>query len=140
MKLLGRDRAGRHGESSRWSLALWAPFISRFEGVFTYIQTVWGFITPGIVAAFLFGMVVKKAPACGGHRRDAHGRPDLRSACYGCSPTVAFLHHMAMTFLVQIAFMAAVTRAVRWRRRCRFRIPVAWIPPRCPARGCGEAW
>ena len=41
---------------------LWAACISHFEGFFTYIQMVWGFITPSIVAAFLFGMVVKKVP------------------------------------------------------------------------------
>jgi SSS family solute:Na+ symporter len=42
---------------------LWAPVISGFEGVFNYIQEIWGFISPGIVAAFLVGLVLKKAPA-----------------------------------------------------------------------------
>jgi SSS family solute:Na+ symporter len=41
---------------------LWAPVISGFEGVFNYIQEIWGFISPGIVAAFLVGLVLKKAP------------------------------------------------------------------------------
>jgi SSS family solute:Na+ symporter len=41
---------------------LWAPVVSGFEGVFNYIQEIWGFISPGIVAAFLVGLVVKKAP------------------------------------------------------------------------------
>ena len=42
---------------------LWAPVISGFQGVFNYIQEIWGFISPGIVAAFLVGIVLKKAPA-----------------------------------------------------------------------------
>jgi SSS family solute:Na+ symporter len=42
---------------------LWAPVISGFEGVFNYIQEIWGFISPGIVAAFLIGLVFKRAPA-----------------------------------------------------------------------------
>ena len=78
---------------------LWAPFISRFEGVFTYIQMVWGFITPGIVAAFLFGMVVKKAPPTA-----ALGAlllsPPLYAMLLWSLPDVAFLHHMLITFLV----------------------------------------
>jgi SSS family solute:Na+ symporter len=41
---------------------LWAPVISGFEGVFNYIQEIWGFISPGIVAAFLVGLWLKKAP------------------------------------------------------------------------------
>ena len=41
---------------------LWAPVISGFEGVFNYIQEIWGFISPGIVAAFLVGLVLKMAP------------------------------------------------------------------------------
>jgi SSS family solute:Na+ symporter len=42
---------------------LWAPVISGFEGVFNYIQEIWGFISPGIVAAFLVGLIWKKTPA-----------------------------------------------------------------------------
>ena len=42
---------------------LWAPVVGRSAGVFKYIQEIWGFITPGIVAAFLVGLGVKKAPA-----------------------------------------------------------------------------
>jgi len=42
---------------------LWAPIVAGFEGVFNYIQEIWGFISPGIVAVFLMCMVFKKAPA-----------------------------------------------------------------------------
>jgi solute:Na+ symporter, SSS family len=87
---------------------LWAPVISRFHGVYAYIQTVWGFITPGIVAAFLFGMVVKKAPPLAATGAMAIGVP-IYAFLLWTLPQVAFLHHMAITFLIQIAFMAAVT-------------------------------
>ena len=45
---------------------LWAPVVGSFQGVFTYIQEIWGFISPGIVAAFIVGLVVKRAPAVAG--------------------------------------------------------------------------
>jgi len=44
----------------------WAPVISGFQGVFRYIQEIWGFISPGIVAAFLVGLLVKRAPTAAG--------------------------------------------------------------------------
>jgi SSS family solute:Na+ symporter len=37
-----------------------------FEGVFAYIQEIWGFISPGIVAAFLMGIWLPKAPTIAG--------------------------------------------------------------------------
>lgn len=57
----------------RWSTAviailacLMAPLPGMFEGVFAYIQEIWGFISPGIVAVFLGGMAFRKAPAIAG--------------------------------------------------------------------------
>ena len=111
---------------------LWAPFIARFEGVFTYIQMVWGFITPGIVAAFLFGMVVKKAPA-----NAALGAlllsPPLYALLLWSLPDVAFLHHMLITFLVQIVFMATVT--ARNPLETPVRLPDAGLVDCTPMRG-----
>lgn len=39
-----------------------APFLGdpRFMGIFTYIQEFQGYISPGILAAFIFGILVKK--------------------------------------------------------------------------------
>jgi len=146
----------------RWATAvivvvacLWAPIISRFEGVFNYIQEVWGFISPGIVAAFLGGLVIKRAPALAGKTALVLG-PILYAVCRvpkwifesthevnlvdgkktlvrslagsGVGPpfepigglrqilydfnNIAFLHHMAMVFLVLVAVMLLLT----WRR------------------------
>ena len=41
---------------------LWTPVIDKFSGVFAYIQEIWGFISPGIVAVFVVGMISKRVP------------------------------------------------------------------------------
>ena len=38
----------------------------RFKGIFNYIQEFQGFLSPGVLAAFIFGIVFKKAPASAG--------------------------------------------------------------------------
>jgi SSS family solute:Na+ symporter len=114
---------------------LWAPIITKFSGVFRYIQEIWGFITPGIVAAFLVGMLVKKAPALAAKTamilgmilyalfrvpgwvlkapveagRIAEGT--FWHTVYRFS-TMAFLHHMAIIFLILAAIMLIIT----WRK------------------------
>jgi hypothetical protein len=60
-------------------------------GVFTFIQEFQGYVSPGILAAFVFGFVVKRAPAAAGrHRAQAAQRaqataraPRLRHANHG---------------------------------------------------------
>jgi SSS family solute:Na+ symporter len=41
---------------------LMAPLPGLFQGVFNYIQEIWGFISPAIVAAFFFGLLLPRAP------------------------------------------------------------------------------
>lgn len=41
---------------------LMAPLPGLFEGVFNYIQEIWGFISPAIVITFVFGLLVTRAP------------------------------------------------------------------------------
>ncbi len=110
---------------------LWAPIISRFKGVFSYIQEIWGFISPGIVAAFLVGLVVKKAPPAAGKAAMLIGLPlygfcrfgrylchlpGMRDFAPGAYRAVAafnswaFLHHMALVFLVLTICMLIITR------------------------------
>ncbi|MFP4173756.1 MAG: solute:sodium symporter family transporter [Candidatus Hydrogenedentota bacterium] len=43
-----------------------APLPGLFEGVFHYIQEIWGFISPAVVTAFIVGLVVPRAPALAG--------------------------------------------------------------------------
>jgi solute:Na+ symporter, SSS family len=87
---------------------LWAPFIGQFKSVFEYIQKFQGFISPGIVSVFIMGILWKKVPA-----KAAVAAMLLNVPVYGSLlwllPEIAFLHHMAITFLVLIAVISAVT-------------------------------
>jgi solute:Na+ symporter, SSS family len=87
---------------------LWAPLVGRMGSVFQYIQMFWGFISPGIVAAFVIGMLSPRTPPLA-----AKGAMLLGIPVYGLLlwflPGVAFLHHMAITFAVVGLFMAVVT-------------------------------
>lgn len=122
---------------------LWAPVISGFEGVFRYIQEIWGFISPGIVAVFLVGLTIDKAPPRAAKTAMLLGLPlyalcrvpkwiwDARNSAsepegifgvlYEFS-SWAFLHHMMVIFLVLVGVMLFLT----WRRPMRrpARIPV----------------
>ena len=135
-----------------------APLPGNFEGVFKYIQEIWGFISPGIVAAFLVGLVLKRAPALAGRaalilgpilyacsripkwimegaykfsleqvgegttnvvRELADGSTQvvegLAALCYRfCA--LAFLHHMAIVFVILAIVMVIIT-VVRPRTR-----------------------
>ncbi len=90
--------------------ALWAPVVGGADSVFQYIQMFWGFVSPGIVAAFLFGLFVPRTPPAA-----AFGGMLLGIPVYGALlwqlPDVAFLHHMAITFLAIGVFMGATTAA-----------------------------
>jgi SSS family solute:Na+ symporter len=80
----------------------------RFQGIFNYIQEFQGYISPGILAAFLFGLVFKRAPASAGV-----------TALLLCVPVygylhwqfaeIAFLNRMAISFAVIIAAMGLIT-------------------------------
>ena len=87
---------------------LWAPIVAAAGSVFEYIQMFWGFISPGIVAAFAFGLLSPRTPPLA-----AKGGMLLGVPVYGLLlwrfPEVAFLHHMALTFIVIAMFMATVT-------------------------------
>jgi len=87
---------------------LWAPLVGRMGSVFQYIQMFWGFISPGIVAAFVVGMLSPKTPPLA-----AKGAMILGLPVYGLLlwwlPGIAFLHHMAITFAVVVLYMGVVT-------------------------------
>jgi SSS family solute:Na+ symporter len=80
----------------------------RFMGIFTYIQEFQGFISPGVLAAFLFGLVVKKAPPSAGVTALV-----LNFILYGILliwfSEIAFLNRMAISFIIVIIAMAAIT-------------------------------
>jgi len=78
---------------------LMAPQVDhpRFKGIFTFIQEFQGFISPGILAVFVFGVFTKRAPrACG-----VVGlvlSPVLYGLLMLALPEVAFLNRMAISF------------------------------------------
>ncbi|MFA7289534.1 MAG: solute:sodium symporter family transporter [Melioribacteraceae bacterium] len=90
--------------------ALVAPYLGdpRFMGIFTYIQEFQGYISPGILAAFIFGFAVKKAPPMAGVAALVLCVPiyGLLQFYYG---EIAFLNRMAITFGIILVVMTAIT-------------------------------
>ncbi|MBE0592275.1 MAG: sodium/solute symporter [Gemmatimonadales bacterium] len=82
------------------------PAIS--NSIFTIIQEGQGFISPGILAVFVFGLVFRRAPA-------VCGTVGLLTniAAYGLLkltvPDLQFLNRMAVCFALCLAIMAAIT-------------------------------
>ena len=79
-----------------------------FGGIFKYIQEFQGFISPGILAVFVFGLLVKKAPGiCG-----VVGlliNPLMYGLLKLLVPSLAFLDRMALSFVCVLAVMGAIT-------------------------------
>ncbi len=89
-----------------------APLLGHpaFGGIFTYIQEFQGFISPGVLGVFLYGLFVPKAPrACG-----VVGLV-LSPVVYGllklAAPEMAFLDRMALTFLGVLVVLGILTLA-----------------------------
>ena len=81
----------------------------RFKGIFNYIQEFQGFISPGILAAFAFGLIFKRAPGSAGVTALV-----LNPVIYGIlywlySGQIAFLNRMAISFGVVILAMTIIT-------------------------------
>lgn len=82
----------------------------KFKGIFTYIQEFQGYISPGILAVFVFGMISKRAPALAGVTGLI-----LTVPVYGFLQwqfgEIAFLNRMAITFFVVLVVMYVITLA-----------------------------
>ena len=80
-------------------------------GVFRFIQEFQGYISPGIVAAFVFGFAVKQAPPVAGVAALV-----LSAPVYGLLQwqwgDVPYLHRMLVTFAVLLVVMSVLTA---WR-------------------------
>lgn len=89
---------------------LLAPQLNRpeFKGIFTYIQEFQGFLSPGVLAVFIFGLFVPRAPRLCGIVGIL-----ISPAIYGSLkmmlPNVAFLDRMAITFGIEILVLGAMT-------------------------------
>ena len=80
----------------------------KFGGIFTFIQEFQGFISPGILSIFLFGVLVHRAPrACGTVGLIIN--PVLYGALKYFAPNIAFLNRMAICFFVILAVLTIMT-------------------------------
>jgi len=81
----------------------------KFKGIFTYIQEFQGYISPGILAVFVFGMIFKRAPAAAGVTGLI-----LTVPVYGFLQwqfgEIAFLNRMAITFVIILLVMTIITK------------------------------
>ncbi|NQT02225.1 MAG: sodium/solute symporter [Planctomycetes bacterium] len=89
---------------------LLAPMLDdpKFGGVFQYIQQFQGYIWPGVVAAFLFGMVVTKAPGAAGVAALISG-PVIYGLFQRFTPDLHFLIQVAITFWLVLMIMGLIT-------------------------------
>ena len=83
-----------------------SPFLQ--GGVFSFIQEFQGYVSPGIVAAFVFGFTVPKAPPLAGLAALV-----LSAPFYGLLdrlwPDVPYLHRMLATLVGLVLVMTAIT-------------------------------
>jgi len=99
----------------RWATAafvvagiLMAPLPGRFEGVYRYMQMIWGFISPAITAVFLFGIIFRRAPLAAAMAGLILG-PIIYGLLLVMAPGIAFLNHMAITFVALLLVMGMIT-------------------------------
>jgi SSS family solute:Na+ symporter len=91
---------------------LLAPYLANVGGIYEYMQRVWNFIWPGILAVFLFGILVPKAPKVG-----ATLALLLSPAAYGAFMWIqaaylnsgAYLNAAALAFLFSCAVLTVAT-------------------------------
>ncbi len=82
----------------------------KFGGIFKYIQEFQGFISPGVLAVFVFGLGVKRAPRlCG--LVGLLLTPVLYGGLKILLPNLAFLDRMAVVFFSVLAVMVVITLA-----------------------------
>ncbi|MHC5073761.1 MAG: sodium:solute symporter family transporter [Planctomycetota bacterium] len=102
--------------------AIIAFMLQKFPtGIFTYIQEFQGFISPGVLAAFVFGFTVKRAPRAAGAAAlivnfIVYGLLLILYSGYGLfnkmgitMGEIAFLNRMAISFIVVLIVMTVMT-------------------------------
>ena len=79
-----------------------------FSGIFTFIQEFQGFISPGVLAIFVFGILVQKAPRVVG-TVGLLMNPILYGALKIWAPQIAFLNRMAICMGAILLVLALIT-------------------------------
>ena len=82
----------------------------KFKGIFNYIQEFQGFISPGILAAFVFGLFVKKTPRVAGITALLANVPIYGLLMWKFS-SIAFLNRIGITFVAVLVILAVLTLA-----------------------------
>ena len=87
----------------------------RFKGVFNFIQEFQGYISPGIVAAFLVGFIVKRAPAAAGVVALVISAPiyGLLHYFFGSNGAAGVEIHFLLRMTITFGVVAAVMLAIR---------------------------
>jgi SSS family solute:Na+ symporter len=80
----------------------------KFGGIFTFIQEFQGFISPGILVIFLFGLLVHRAPRHAG-TVGLLLNPVLYGTLKYAAPGIAFLDRMAICFGIVLAVLIVMT-------------------------------
>ncbi len=124
-KNMSDERTVRVGRISTTLLAIaaciWAPVIHSFDGVFNYIQEIWGFVSAPTFAVFVAGLLIPRVPAAAAKASLIVGpalylisrlpswmidpasiESDMVQAVHDYS-AMAFLYHMFIIFLVLMA-------------------------------------
>ena len=88
-----------------------APYLGhpKLMGIFHYIQDFQGYISPGILAAFIFGLIFKRAPASAAITALIMNVPVYGILHLHAFDHIVFLNKMAITFAILILAMAIVT-------------------------------
>ena len=81
-----------------------------FGGIFTYIQEFQGYVSPGILGVFLFGLLAPKAPPVAGVVGLLICAPVYGLLQWQFS-SIAFLNRMVISLIVVLLAMAAITAA-----------------------------
>lgn len=81
----------------------------KFGNIFTFIQEFQGFISPGVLAIFLFGLLVHRAPRSVG-TVGLLLNPVLYGTLKYAAPGIAFLDRMAICFALVLAVLAIMTK------------------------------
>jgi SSS family solute:Na+ symporter len=81
----------------------------KFKGIFHYIQDFQGYISPGILAAFVFGIIFKLAPSSAAVTALILNVPVYGILHLKYFDNIVFLNKMAITFGILILAMAIVT-------------------------------
>ncbi len=96
--------------------AAWAPFLLRFERVFSYIQEFWGLITPGVAVVFLGGLFWSGATAAAAAWTMGLTLP-VTIAVKLLMPGAAFLNQMWVAGLALIVLLVFISRLSPKRER-----------------------